>query len=122
MKKENIKFDLIIPVPLYWKKEFIRGFNQSALIGNYLSKKLNKKMYQNILIKSKNTISQTELSENERKENVKGSFKLKNSGIIKDKIILLIDDVYTTGATTEECKKVLLKNGCKKVIITTLAK
>jgi len=122
LKKEKIEFDLIIPVPLHWKKEFIRGFNQSALIGNYISRKLNKKMVQNVLVKSKNTVSQTELSAEERKENVKGSFKVKNCDIIKNKIILLIDDVYTTGATLEECKKILLKRGAKKVIILTVAK
>ena len=122
IKKEKIEFDLIIPVPLHWKKEFIRGFNQSALIGNYISKKFNKKMYQNILIKSKNTKSQTELAEKERKENVKNSFKLKRNDLIKDKVVLLIDDVYTTGATTEECKKMLINGGAKKVIIITLAK
>jgi ComF family protein len=122
IEKEKIEFDLIIPVPLHWKKEFLRGFNQSALIGNYISKKLGKKMYQNILIKSKNTKSQTELNEKERKENVKNSFKIKRNDLIKDKSILLIDDVYTTGATTEECKKILINGGAKKVIIITLAK
>lgn len=120
--ENRIDFDLIIPVPLHWKKEFLRTFNQSALVGNYLSKILNKKMSQRVLIKSKNTVSQTELSEKERKENVKESFKVKNSRLIKDKKILLIDDVYTTGATTKECKKELLKNGAKKVIILTIAK
>lgn len=122
IKKENIEFDIIIPVPLHWRKEFLRGFNQSALLGNYLARNLNKKMFQNILIKSKNTKSQTELSERDRKENVKNTFKIKNSNIIKDKTILLIDDVYTTGATAEECKKLLLENGVKKVIVITIAK
>ncbi|MCS7181222.1 MAG: ComF family protein [bacterium] len=120
--KENIDFDIIIPVPLHWKKEFIRGFNQSALLGNYIAKKMGKIMYQNILLKSKNTISQTELSGKDREENVKGSFKLKNSELLSNKVVLLIDDVYTTGATTQECKKLLLKSGSKKVIIITLAK
>jgi competence protein ComFC len=122
IKKENLDFDIIIPVPLHWKKEFIRGFNQSALIGNYLSKNLKKKMFQDVLVKLKNTVSQTELSAKEREENVKNSFKVKNKEIIKSKKILLLDDVYTTGATTEECKKNLLENGAKKVIIVTLAK
>jgi competence protein ComFC len=79
-------------------------------------------MFQDVLVKLKNTVSQTELSAKEREENVKNSFKVKNKEIIKSKKILLLDDVYTTGATTEECKKILLENGAKKVIIVTLAK
>lgn len=122
IKEMNLNFDIIIPIPLHWKKEFIRGFNQSALIGNYLSKRLNKDLILSVLIKSKNTVSQTKLSEKERKENIKGSYKIRNSHIIKDKTVLLIDDVYTTGATTEEAKKILLQSGAKKVIILTLAK
>ncbi|MCM8767011.1 MAG: hypothetical protein NC917_03155 [Candidatus Omnitrophica bacterium] len=73
-------------------------------------------------MKSKDTISQTELSEKQRKENVKNSFKIKNKNIIENKTILLVDDVYTTGATTQECKKILLENGAKKIIIVTIAK
>lgn len=79
-------------------------------------------MLLSVLIKSKNTISQTKLREEERKQNIKGSYKIRNSDIIKDKTILLLDDVYTTGATTEEAKKLLLKEGAKKVIMLTLAK
>lgn len=79
-------------------------------------------MYQNVLIKSKNTVSQTGLNEKQREENVKNSFKIKNKDIIKNKIVLLVDDVYTTGATTHECKKILLENGARKVIIATIAK
>ncbi len=53
---------------------------------------------------------------------MKNSFKIKNKNIIENKTILLVDDVYTTGATTQECKKILLENGAKKIIIVTIAK
>ena len=114
-------FDLIIPIPLHWKKEFSRGFNQSAIISVYLGKFLKKPVMLGNLVKIKNTVSQTQLSESERKENVKGSFKVKKQSLIKGKNILLVDDVKTTGATTEEAKRVLKKNGAKKVIILTVA-
>ena len=122
IKKNNFpEFDLIIPIPLHWKKEFIRGFNQSAIVSVYLGKLLKKPVMLGNLIKIKNTVSQTQLSESERKENVKGVFKIKRPSLIKGKRILLIDDVKTTGATTEEARKILRKKGAKKVIILTIA-
>ena len=123
LKKHKIfDFDIIIPVPLHWKKEFLRGFNQSALISSYISRELNKPLILSDLVKIKNTCSQTKLSEKERKENVKESFHVRKSTFIKGKRVLLIDDVYTTGATVRESVKVLKKAGARKVIILTLAK
>ena len=122
--KENDfpQFDAIIPIPLYWKKEFLRGFNQSTLIGMYLSKLLNKELLIKVLVKIRNTISQTNLDGEQRKENVKGSFAIKNNTLIKGKKILLLDDVYTTGATISEGANLLKKNGAKEIIIFTIAK
>ena len=116
------EFETIIPVPIYWKKEFTRGFNQSALISAYLSKWLNKELLLGNLVKIKNTHSQTELDENRRKESVKDSFTVKKPASIKEKKILLIDDVYTTGATAQEASRILKKNKAKKVVILTIAR
>ncbi|MDD3726049.1 MAG: ComF family protein [Candidatus Ratteibacteria bacterium] len=115
-------FDVIVPVPLHWKKEFSRGFNQCAIISFYLSKLLKKRYVAGVVIKSKNTPSQTAMGKKERAENVKGSFTVKKECLIRGRKILLIDDVYTSGATTEEVKKVLLRSGAERVIVLTIAR
>lgn len=115
-------FDVIVPVPIHWKKEFLRGFNQCSIVAFYLSRQLKKRCVSGAVRKWKNTPSQTGMDKKGREENVKGSFIIKNPSLIAGKKILLIDDVYTSGATTEEVKKVLLKNGAKSVIILTIAR
>ncbi|MCM8762218.1 MAG: ComF family protein [Candidatus Omnitrophica bacterium] len=115
-------FNVIIPVPLYWTKEFFRGFNQCSIIAFYLSKLLKKQYLSGVLVKCKNTLSQTAMDKTGREKNVKGSFNVKKRHLIKNKKVLLIDDVYTSGATTQEAKKTLLENGAEKVIILTIAK
>ena len=107
---------LLIPVPLNKKTLRKRGFNQSELITNNLSKKMNLPLITNVLFKEKATTPQSELLVKERMENLKGVFLIKNEEIIKNKEILLIDDIYTTGTTMEECAKTLLKSGAKQVI------
>ena len=122
IKQNNIEhFELIIPVPLHWKKEFARGFNQSALLSVYLGRNLHKKCLLGNLTKTRNTISQTKLSGSKRTQNVKGSFKIRKPELIKNKDILLIDDIYTTGATTQEIKGLLKKQGARSINILTVA-
>jgi len=106
---------LLIPIPLNKKTLRKRGFNQSELIASNLSKKMNIPLIINVLFKEKETIPQSNLLAKERMENVKGVFSVKNKEIIENKEILLIDDFYTTGATMEECAKILLKAGAKEV-------
>ena len=118
----EIKFDIIIPVPLHPVKEFKRSFNQSWLIAFHLGKMQNKPAVYHALVKTKNNRSQTNLDINERKENVANVYKVRNTSIIKDKKILVIDDVYTTGATIEEVYKTLKKNGAREVKVLTVAK
>lgn len=122
--RENLRedFDAVVPVPLHWKKEFKRGFNQSAVVASRMAGILKRKYMPCILVKKKNTPSQTELSVEERKKNVKGAFRARKANLIKGGKFLLIDDVYTSGATAREAKKTLLAAGAEKVIIITLAK
>ena len=107
---------LVIPVPLNKKRERWRGFNQATEIGKRLSKYLNIPFESNVLIKTKNTKPQVELSQREkREENIKGAFLVKSGEILKKRKILLVDDVYTTGSTMEECAGVLKKAGAKEI-------
>lgn len=116
------EFDLIMPVPLHWRKEFNRGFNQVTLMGLYLGKMCQKPLVVRNLIKKINTPSQTQLNEPERKKNVTGSFSVRRPHQVANQRILLLDDVYTTGATTAEATRALRQAGAKKVIILTIAK
>ncbi|MBR2033185.1 MAG: ComF family protein, partial [Alphaproteobacteria bacterium] len=101
--------DVIIPVPLHYSRLIKRRYNQSALIGNELSKISGIPIDNTTLRKHKKTRPQIELSGNERQNNVRNAFSVRNHKKIAGKRILLIDDVLTTGATLKECAKALLK-------------
>ena len=120
----NLKnnYDIIMPVPIHKKRKQTRGYNQSELIAKEIAKKLNIKYTNNVLIKTIDTVPQSTLSQSQRTSNVLGIYKVINSQIIKDKNILLIDDIYTTGSTVNECSKVLKQNGAKLVDVLTIAK
>ena len=115
-------YDIIIPIPISKKRLKLRGYDQSLLISKDISKILNIKLEENILIKIKNNNMQSTLDKFKRNENVKNVYKLKTEEKIKNKKILLIDDIYTTGATANECSKVLKLVGAEKIDILTIAK
>ncbi len=112
----------LIPVPLEKKRLKWRGFNQAEELSRELSVFLKIPLINNVLVKIKTTLPQVEFSEEERKENVKGVFLCKNSNQIKGKKILLVDDIYTTGATMEECAKVLKEAGAREIIGIVVAR
>jgi len=114
--------DCIIPVPLHFEKLQERKYNQSALLAKELSQKLRLPLFLNVLKKKIKTPSQTDLSKTQREKNILGVFSVENENKIYAKNILLIDDVYTTGATVQECQKVLLSHRAQKVFVLTLAK
>lgn len=115
--KYDINADLIIPVPISKKRYYERGYNQSELIVKYLSRLIKLEYRNDILIKVKNNNRQSELSENKRKDNVKDTYSIKNAEMIKGKKIILIDDIYTTGSTVNECSKILKKVGASQVVV-----
>lgn len=138
-------YDIILSVPLHKKRQRERGYNQSTLIAkelakginnqieiysskNMLHKKLeiknnfNLKLFDKVLIKNRNIKPQSEKGIKERINDVKGIYSIANNSCIYGKKILLFDDIYTTGSTTNECKKVLLEAGAKEVGILTIAK
>lgn len=113
---------ILVPIPLSKKKIKNRGYNQSEEIGKELSKAINIPLITNVLVKIKETQSQINLSGLERAENVKDSFAIKNPEEISGKKIFLLDDVYTTGSTMEECAKQLILSGAKEVFGITIAR
>lgn len=119
--KNNLLCDLIIPVPLCDKRLKERGYNQSELLAKPISKTLNLPLVTECLIRVKQTPSQVNLNYKERTNNLIDAFKVINKKLIKDKTILLIDDVYTTGATITECAKTLKRAGAKVVYALTAA-
>lgn len=118
----EIEFDMIIPVPLHPVREFLRSFNQSWLMAHELGKIQKKPAVYDVVVKQKNNRSQTDLSPAERKENVRDAFKVKKASLVRNKIVLIVDDVYTTGATVEEVQKTLNRAGAKKSIVLTIAR
>lgn len=113
--------DYIIPVPMYKTNIKERGYNQTELISKGIAKKLNIIYDKNILIKIKQNKRQSTLDEQERKRNIKNVYKIINEDKINGKNILLLDDICTTGATINECYK-MLKKYSDKVTILVLAK
>lgn len=113
---------LLIPVPLDKKRLKYRGFNQAQEVAQHLSKFFKIPLLKDVLIKIKGTIPQVELSDEERKKNIKGVFLVKNKEKIKRKKLLLVDDVYTTGSTMEECARVLKESGAKEIIGIVIAR
>lgn len=114
-KKPNFSDFIIIPIPLLKKRLKQRGFNQAEELAKELSKNLELPLINNILTKTKETLPQVELSKEKRRENIKGAFLAENKDIVKNQKILLVDDVYTTGSTMEECARVLKESGAKEV-------
>ena len=110
------EFDYIIPVPLHSVRKRERGFNQSKILAQEISKVINIPVLKKVLKRTRNTKDQTKLSPEERKENVKGAFSLKSPETIEGKRIILVDDVMTTGATLGECATVLREAGAEKIM------
>ncbi|OGI82003.1 hypothetical protein A3G53_02165 [Candidatus Nomurabacteria bacterium RIFCSPLOWO2_12_FULL_44_11] len=122
---ENFKDALLVPIPLSGKRYRERGFNQAELICRELVKldrEENLKLDSGILIKPKDTIHQAHIeNRNARIKNIVGSFAVKNIERIKNRNIILIDDVTTTGATLAEARKIMKSYGARKIIAFTIA-
>jgi len=122
--------DRVVPVPLHIKRLRMRGFNQAFhLVRDWASiaETMNINLPHNfidrhLLVRTRQTEPQIGLGRKERIANIKNAFKIRNTANITGKRILLVDDVYTTGVTVDECAKVLLKGGARQVDVLTLAR
>ena len=115
-------YSLIVPVPLHIKRLRQRGFNQSLILAHALAKKWQIPVNFSLLKRHKFTLTQTGLNKTERKQNIEGAFEVSSKKNIAGKNVILIDDVYTTGATINECAKTLTISGAQKVTVLTLAR
>ena len=128
LKNEKIggflkNYDIIIPVPIHKKRQKERGYNQSLLIARKWEKEETRiSVEANVLLKVKHTKPQSTLSREDRIENAKQVYEIQNAEKIKEKDIILLDDIYTTGSTVRECAKILKENGARSIVVVTIAK
>ncbi|MBQ9313422.1 MAG: ComF family protein [Clostridia bacterium] len=121
MQEKNIVTDILVPVPIHKRRYIERGYNQSELLAKFISKKMNVKYNAKLLKKTRNNIAQSTLNRENRMKNVTNVYKVNSKYNICGKSVLLIDDIYTTGATAKECAKVLKQSGAKEVVCFTVA-
>lgn len=115
-------YDIIIPVPISKKRLKERGYNQSELIAKQMAKNIQIKVETNCLYKNKNITAQSSLNKEQREENIKGAYIIKNKEKLFNKKVLLLDDIYTTGSTANECCKILKQANTTKIGVMTIAK
>ena len=118
-ESELMDFDIVTAVPMTKRRKRKRGYNQAEVLGKAVAG-YSKKPYLELLKKIKETDMQHTLSKERRRYNLKDAYISQQEESIKDKIILLVDDVFTTGATVNECAKTLLHAGAKRVIISAV--
>ncbi len=119
---QGASFDLVIPVPLHPKRLRWRGFNQAVILAREVGRIRQLRVDPFILSRPRETPPQTQLAEEERRKNVRGAFVVNPSSSVQGKRLLLVDDVYTSGATVNECSRTLLRAGAKEVQVLTLTR
>lgn len=116
----EIDFDYLVAVPLHYFRLLWRGYNQSSILANMIADQTGKSYLPGLLRRSRFTGSQGNYSGKERRANVTGAFEVKQN--VSGKRFLIVDDVYTTGSTLEECATVLKRAGAKSVSALVIAK
>jgi len=115
------RFDALVPVPLHWKRQWQRGFNQSGLLAREIARRSGIRAV-NALRRRKSTEAQAGLNNTARRRNVGGAFECKRPGLVEGRRILLIDDVMTTGATAAACALALKRAGGQRIALLTVAR
>jgi len=114
----------IVPVPLHGSRRRQRGFNQAELIARTAQRRLGSKLEikSGLLQRRRETSTQTGLTQHQRRANLRGAFVVPRPTEVRDHLILLVDDVFTTGTTAAECSRVLLRAGARAVAVATVAR
>ena len=114
--------DLIMPIPLHHARLRWRGFNQAALLGTVIARRLDRPLDTHTLLRLRETAPQTGQNMRERRNNIRNAFAVRRPAAVANRTILLIDDVITTGATADECARTLLAAGARRVEVLALAR
>ena len=114
--------ELILPVPLHINRLRERGFNQALLLAKALFPDKKQSIRYDILLRSSNSCPQTGLNGAKRRQNLRNAFTVSKAEDLRNSTVLLVDDVFTTGTTVQECAKTLKKAGCKRVEVLTLCR
>jgi ComF family protein len=113
--------DVLIPVPLHPRRQRQRGFNQSELLAGELSNLTGISMHAGLLRKRRDALPQTSLTGESRRDNLLGAYCVKNGRVLSDQVVILVDDVFTTGSTLQECSRTLLEAGAREVRAVSIA-
>lgn len=114
--------DVIVPVPLHWRRRLARRFNQSELIARRIARAHGKPLLTSALRRIRNTEPQSMLAAERRKENVRGAFRVARRKLVAARKVLLVDDVMATCSTASECARTLKKAGAGKVYVAVFAR
>lgn len=118
----SARIDIVIPVPLHWRREWVRGHNQAGAVAEELAKGLMVTFGPKHLRRVRHTPQQVQPSAAARRENVRGAFRVRRGASVAGKRILLVDDVMTTGSTAGEAARTLRKAGAEGVMVAVLAR
>ncbi|WP_026496420.1 ComF family protein [Butyrivibrio sp. WCD3002] len=117
---KDIKPDAIIPIPMYAAKMRKRGYNQAAVLAKAIGKSCDVPVYENVIIRTRNTVPMKLLDQQGRRSNLKKAFNIRRNDV-KFKCIILIDDIYTTGSTVDAVAKEFRRLGVERIYFVTLA-
>ena len=112
----------VVPVPLHPLRKRERGYNQSACIARGISEGTGIPVLENVLVRNRNTPTQTSLNPDARTANVEGVFEVGRGEAVRDATVSLVDDIFTTGATINSCARALLQGGAERVFALTIAR
>jgi ComF family protein len=119
---QSLSIDVVVPIPMHWRRRLLQGMNNPELLADRLARRLAVPVVKGSLVRRRHTPKQFDLSPAERLLNVRGAFAIRRKSPVVGRHILLVDDVMTTGATCNEATRCLLEAGAVGVSVTTLAR